>query len=67
MSDHARAATPATYWHLWYRNGIAVGGAVAPTDVWWGADAGKSITVKVTRLRDGYNATQVTSAALAMP
>lgn len=57
------AATTTGY--QWFRSGVAIPGATAATYQVTAADAGATLTVRVTGERDGYAATEATSAATA--
>lgn len=55
------SSTPAatSYSYQWYRNGVAVKYKTTPTYVLTSADFGKTVTVKVTFRRSGYQSTVV--------
>ncbi|MFC0681734.1 hypothetical protein ACFFGH_28215 [Lysobacter korlensis] len=55
--------SPVTLKYQWYRNGAAISGAVAKTYRLVTADAGRSITVKVTGSKSGYTSASRTSSA----
>jgi hypothetical protein len=60
---------PGTLKYQWYRNGAAISGATAKSYKLASADAGRSVTVKVTGSRSGYSTIAKTSAAkgIAVP
>ena len=51
------------YRYQWYRNGVAISGATAPTHALVPADLGKRLTVTVSARRPGYPETSATSVA----
>lgn len=57
------APAPVTLSYQWYRNGNAIPGATAKIYMPTAADAGKSITVKVTGSKQGYTPSARLSAA----
>ncbi|WP_426323971.1 hypothetical protein [Microbacterium sp. E-13] len=59
--------TPTTFAYQWLRNGTAISGATSATYKLVTADAGKSLTVKVTGSRNAYRTITKTSAAKAIP
>jgi hypothetical protein len=60
---HAWNPTPASYSFQWYRYGKPISGATKPTYKTTSADAGHTITVRVTAKKSGYTTTSKTSAA----
>jgi hypothetical protein len=56
---------PAGFRYQWLRNGAAISGATSATYTLVAADLGATISVKVTGVRTGYQATWRTSAATA--
>lgn len=52
--------------HQWYRSGVLISGATAATYTLAGADAGKTMSLKVTGSRLGYASASKTSAATAV-
>jgi hypothetical protein len=63
----AWSPTPTTFSYRWFRNGVAITGATAPTYKLTASDAGRSIAVKVTARRSGYTTTTRVSAAKLVP
>ncbi|MGY5319883.1 hypothetical protein ACXA45_11690, partial [Neomicrococcus lactis] len=57
--------TGTAFAYQWYRAGVAITGATASTYTLAGADAGKTITVKVTGTKTGYTTVTKTSVATA--
>ncbi len=58
--------TPTAFTYQWLRNGTAISGATSATYKLVTADAGKSLTVKVTGSRNAYRPITKTSAAKAI-
>ncbi|ACL38716.1 hypothetical protein Achl_0719 [Pseudarthrobacter chlorophenolicus A6] len=56
---------PVTLAYQWFRSGVAITGATAPTYPVAAADLGKTMTVRVTGTKAGYTTTAKTSAATA--
>lgn len=59
--------SPITLRYQWLRNGKTISGATKSTYALASADAGKSISVRVTGSRTGYISASRTSAAAAVP
>lgn len=57
---------PVTLSYQWLRDGVPIGGATGQAYMLAGADAGKSISVRVTGAKTGYAALTKTSAALGV-
>ncbi len=58
--------TPDTFTYQWYRSGSTISGATARSYSIVSADAGKSLTVKVTAAKAGLTSASATSAAVAV-
>lgn len=58
---------PVTLAYRWYRDGVPVAGATAPTYVVTAADAGAGLTARVTGSRTGYGPESRTSAVVQVP
>jgi hypothetical protein len=57
--------TPTSYTYQWYANGVAIVGATANTYLLTTAEAGKTITFRVTAINAGGSSLPATSAATA--
>jgi hypothetical protein len=65
-SPGAWGPSPVTLTYHWYRSGAAISGATSKTYKLGAADAGKSITVKVTGTRSGYTTLSKISSGKAI-
>lgn len=58
---------PTSFTYAWYRSGTAITGQAASTYTVVAADAGRTITVKVTAVRSGFTSASATSAGVLIP
>ncbi len=63
----AWSPAPTSFTYQWYRNGAAISGATKSTYKLTSSDSKMQISVKVTGVKAGYEATSKTSAKVTMP